>query len=240
MQKKQKSVELDSQALANEQESGVSRRDVLKASAGAAAIAGAGSLFPSEALAMGSGVHPVFGLSRVDRREMAFKLRCDTAAFYVNLPNSVSGPDVQPVSGDEGLYDDFRGSFSKTLRHNGVGEVNVNSYNAYLNALDTGDPLDFENIPVGAANNPDRVRLVSPQAAYAYEMFGVDGNDPRMDAAPAFASAETAAEMGELYWYALTRDIPFTDYGASQRIEEAVKDLNNFSRSDIFPNVGGS
>lgn len=220
-------------------DSGVSRRDVLFAGASAAALAGVGSLFPSAAWAAGgSGQHPVFGLSRADRRALAFDMRSDAAAFYLNPPGS--GPDVQPVNGDEGLYADFRGSFTKTLRHNAFGEVNNNSYNAYLNALESGAPADFENIPVGRQNDPDRVRLVSPQAAYAYEMFGYDGNDPRMKPAPTFASAETAAEMGELYWYALTRDVPFINYSSSSLIGRAASDLNAFSRSDIFPNDGGS
>jgi len=219
-------------------ESGVTRRDVLRAGAGAAALVGAGSLFPATALAAGgSGLHPVFGLNRADRRAVSFNLRTDAAAFYLSAPGS--GPDVQPVSGDEGLYADFRGSFSKTLKHNSFGEVTANSYNAYLDALESGAPADFENIPVGRENDPNRVRLVSPQAAYAFEMFGFDGNDPRMDAAPTFASAETAAEMGELYWYALTRDVPFTNYDSAPLISKAVTDLNAFSRSDIFPNDGG-
>ncbi|MEM7584316.1 MAG: twin-arginine translocation signal domain-containing protein [Acidobacteriota bacterium] len=217
---------------------GVTRRDLLKAGASAAALAGAGSLLPSAALATGgSGQHPVFGLGRADRRAVSFNLRTDAATFYLNPPDS--GPDVQPVSGDEGLYADFRGSFSKTLRHNSFGEVNPNSYHAFLDALESGAPADFENIPVGRPNDPDRVRLVSPQAAYAFEMFGFDGNDPRMDAAPTFASAETAAEMGELYWYALTRDVPFINYSSSSLIGRAVTDLNAFSRSDIFPRDGG-
>lgn len=227
------------QGTATTNDSDFTRRDLFKVGAGAAVLAGVGSVFPSAAFAAGgSGLHPVFGLPRADRRALAFKLRSDTAAFYLDPPES--GPDVQPVSGDEGLYPDFRGSFSKTLRHNAFGEVRPNSYNAYLDALESGAPADFENIPVGRQNDPNRVRLVSPQAAYAYEMFGLDGNDPRMAAAPAFASAETAAEMGELYWYALTRDVPFTSYSSSALISQAAADLNAFSRSDIFPNDGGT
>ncbi|MEM7356869.1 MAG: hypothetical protein AAF657_39005, partial [Acidobacteriota bacterium] len=135
---------------------GLSRRDVLKVGASAAAVAGASSLFPAAALASGgSGQHPVFGLSRADRRAVSFNLRSDAAAFYLSPPNS--GPAVQPVSGDEGLYADFRGSFSKTLKHNSFGEVNPNSYNAFLDALDSGAPADFENIPVGRQNDPNRV-----------------------------------------------------------------------------------
>ncbi len=217
---------------------GVTRRDVLKVGASAAALAGAGSLFPGVALASGgSGQHPVFGLPRADRRVVSFNLRTDAAAYYLDPPHS--GPDVQPVNGDEGRYADYRASFSKSLQHNNLGEVNVNSYQAYLDALESGAPADFENIPVGLPNDPDRVRLVSPQAAFAYEMFSFDGNDPRIDEAPEFASAETAAEMGELYWYAVTRDEPFISYPFSRLVAAAATDLNAFSRSDIFLREGG-
>ncbi len=44
--------------------------------------------------------------------------------------------------------------------------------------------------------------------------------------------------MGELYWMALSRDIPFADYETDPRIQEAVEDLNNFSRSNIFNREG--
>ncbi len=215
-----------------------SRRQVLAGGASAAVVAATTTGFSGETLAMGgSGMHPVFGDSRADRRLDSFELRVDAAESYLTLNN---GPDVQPVNGDEGLYADFRGSYSKSLLHNNVGEVDPASYNSFLNALDSGNPAAFESIIVGNPGDADRVRLVSPQAAYSFEMFGVDGQDNRMPAAPTFASAETAAEMGELYWYALTRDIAFVDYDNSNRINNAVNDLNTFSRSDIFPNEGGA
>lgn len=213
------------------------RRQVLLGGASAAVVAATTTGFSNDASAMtGSGMHPVFGGSRADRRLDSFELRVDAADSYLMLDN---GPDVQPVSGDEGLYDDFRGSFSKTLLHNDVGEVDPASYNSFLNALESGDPADFENIIVGNPGEAGRVRLVSPQSAYSFEMFGVDGFDNRMLAAPTFASDETAAEMAELYWYALTRDVPFITYDSNGDISAAAADLNAFTRSDIFPNDGG-
>lgn len=214
------------------------RRQVLIGGASAAVAVASTTGFSTSVAAMdGSGSHPVFGGTRADRRLNSFELRVDAAESYLTLDN---GPDVQPVNGDEGLYADFRGSFSKSLLHNDVGEVDPASYNSFLNALDSADPVDFENIIVGNPSDANRVRLVSPQAGYAFELFGVDGADNRVVAAPTFASAETAAEMGELYWYSQTRDTPFIDYNRSRDINRATRDLNNFSRSDIFLNDGGS
>ncbi|MEM7413555.1 MAG: twin-arginine translocation signal domain-containing protein [Myxococcota bacterium] len=212
-------------------EEGLSRRDFVRVGAGIAAAAGTATMLPGRAEAYTYGTHPVFGDSRAVRREKAFQLRLDAADAYKILDN---GPDVQPVNGDEGLYHDYRASFSKTLRHNSMGEVGRASYRSFLRALESGYPGHFEQIRVGRPNDPNRIRLVSPQAAYAYEMFGIDGNDMRMLPAPTFTSAETAAEMGELYWYALTRDIPFADYESDPTIAAAAADLNAFSRSDIF------
>jgi hypothetical protein len=38
-----------------------------------------------------------------------------------------------------------------------------------------------------------------------------------------------AAEIGEDYWYALTRDVPFSQYGTDPIIAQAAADLSNFS-----------
>jgi hypothetical protein len=59
-----------------------------------------------------------------------------------------------------------------------------------------------------------------------------------MAPAPAFRSAEIAAEMGEVYWQALTRDVPFIEYANSVDVEDAVNDLNFFSET-VGPTEGG-
>jgi hypothetical protein len=47
--------------------------------------------------------------------------------------------------------------------------------------------------------------------------------------APAFSSAWAAGEMVEDYWQALTRDVPFSQYGTDPTIAHAVADLNKLS-----------
>ena len=42
--------------------------------------------------------------------------------------------------------------------------------------------------------------------------------------------------MGEVYWQALTRDVPFAEYGKDPVIADAVDDLNGFS--DIQAKTG--
>ncbi|MCA1779842.1 MAG: vanadium-dependent haloperoxidase, partial [Xanthomonadaceae bacterium] len=142
---------------------------------------------------------------------------------------------AQQTNGDEGLYDDFRASFSKALPHNDLGEVDPDAYGSLLNALDSRESADFELIPLDPS--ADR-KLANPQAAYKFEITGRDSHLTFMRPAPAFASAETAAEMGEVYWKALSRDIPFSEYETSADIAAAAADLNFFSET-VGPKESG-
>lgn len=93
-----------------------------------------------------------------------------------------------------------------------------------MKALGSGKPADFEAIPKGGS-----AKLANPQAAYAYSLEGPDSHHLAIPAAPAFSSAHAAAEMAEVYWRALTRDVPFTDYGTDPMIAAAAADLSLFS-----------
>ena len=53
------------------------------------------------------------------------------------------------------------------------------------------------------------MKLNNPQAAYAFDLAGLDSFDTHLAAPPPFASAAAAAEMAELYWQALVREVPF-------------------------------
>ncbi|MGH7341748.1 MAG: vanadium-dependent haloperoxidase, partial [Candidatus Rokuibacteriota bacterium] len=50
-----------------------------------------------------------------------------------------------------------------------------------------------------------------------------------MRPAPRIDGAENSAEMAELYWMALARDVPFASYGSDQTIGFACTDLSHFS-----------
>lgn len=132
-------------------------------------------------------------------------------------------PD-HPVNGDEERYGTKIGNFSKTLPHNALGEVNLTAYAALLTAVESGETTDFEAIPLGGT-----AKLANPQAAYAFGLEGGDSHHFSMPAPPAFASAEQAGELAELYWQALTRDLPFVAYVTDPLIRAAAVDLSAFS-----------
>jgi len=207
----------------------VSRRGVLQTAAVAAAVAGAGGV--SGKAAASAPLGQVLADDPIYRRADALSIRENRAQTNFNqTPLS-----FQPINDDETRFGDFRGMFSKSLKHNANGEVTANSYRSLLTALNSRNFADFEAILVGRENDPLRNRLVSPQAAFAFEMSGLDGNANRIFAAPSFDSAINEAEMAELYWYSVTRDVPFSVYESRNIIQRAADDLNRFSRSDIFP-----
>lgn len=144
------------------------------------------------------------------------------------------GPPAHPDNGDEARYPNRIGNFSKTLKHDPLtGEVEPTAYEALLAAIAKGTHADFEalatNDHFGSADPSRQRRLVNPMAGYAFDLQGADSHVPAMRPAPAFASAEEASEMTELYWMALLRDVNFEDYAVSTLAQTAAADLSNMS-----------
>lgn len=202
--------------------SGMTRRVLLQSSAGVAAAAGAAM---SSAQANTS-AHPILGDLRARRSVDAMTIRMDAARTH--LQDYIA---AQETNGDE-AYPDYRASFTKTLPHNGLGEVDPGEYRKLLKALGSAKNADFEAITLGGVR-----KLANPQGAYKFEMAGRDAHNTWMRPAPTFTGAETAAEMAELYWKAICRDVPFTDYGANADIAAAAAELNSFSYK-IGPKAG--
>lgn len=158
-------------------------------------------------------------LGAPQRALRAYQVRTEAARRQRLLPTP-----AQPTNSDDDLYPTRIGSFTKGLPHNAFGEVDGAAYQSLLTALASGNPAHFASITLGGT-----VKLANPQAAYAYELEGPDSHHLGMPAAPAFASAHAAAEMAEVYWRALTRDVPFTDYATDPVIAAAAADLNALS-----------
>src|SRR5215472_4235885 len=151
------------------------------------------------------------------RKVTARDIRLETAQLAYQRPY----PD-HVCNGEEDDYDRTRiATFSKGLPHNGLGEVDPAAYNALLAALASGDPADFEAIPLGGVRP-----LRNPQAGLAFDLEGPDSHHLTMRLAPRIDGPENSAEAAELYWMALARDVRFTDYGSSSLIAQAAADLS--------------
>ena len=153
------------------------------------------------------------------RRAQAFRIRLKAAhsEFKVPLPLQIS-------NGDENLYPNRIGSYSKGLPHDSIGEVDPPAYSSLLTAVGSMDPNDFANIPLGG-----NVKLADPQGGLAFDLEGTDSGQLTIPPSPALASAERAGEMVEDYWMALTRDVPFSQYGSEAVTAAAIADLNKLA-----------
>ena len=174
------------------------------------------------------------GYESNERARKARSVRRKVAQLDFKL---AEGLPKQKSNNDDRRYrdDNFYGSFTKALPHNQYGEVDSVQYRKLKRALKTRAQSDFNAIKLA----PDATRkLANPQGAYRIALAGTDGYATRMPKAPTFRSKTTAAEMGELYWLAITRDIDFNDYDTSQEIENALTDLNKFSET-VGPKSSG-
>lgn len=171
------------------------------------------------------------------RRERARRVRRDAAQFAYLQPH----PQHRD-NGDEARYPSRLANFSKGLPHDNRGLVEPAAYAALLGAIASGSPADFEAVPLAqdaAQPNRPRFKLVSPQAGLAFDLEGQDAHAVTQPPAPAFASPQAAAEMAELYWMALLRDVPFANYHEHDEVQEAVADLNTYSAYPSPQRPGG-
>jgi hypothetical protein len=163
------------------------------------------------------------------RENKAAEIRHDAEQFNLNLPIV-----NHPANDDEQRYPNRIGNFSKNLKHNPVnGEVIPSAYNAFRAALELGTFAAFESLQAnGHFGCPDpsrQRRLVNPLAGLAFDLEGKDSQKTHLPAAPSFRSGEEAAEMTELYWMALLRDVPFTQYETNPLANAAAEDLSRYS-----------
>lgn len=161
------------------------------------------------------------------RVNKAYEFRLKAALNEKNQPLP-----SHPTNGDDELYPNLIASYSKAMPHNALGEVNPAAYQALVRAMSSGDPADFDELPSGGA-----VKQTHPQSAFCFELDGADSHHLATAPPPAFSSEHEAAEMCELYWQALTRDIPFSQYATDLTIKQAVSDLKQFSK---FRNVSAA
>jgi hypothetical protein len=159
--------------------------------------------------------------------------RIRTEAAKANFEATKNITD-RPNNGDELLYSNRIGNYSKGLPHQANGEVVPAAYNALLDALRTGQNSKFEQIPLGGTR-----KLTSPQSGYAYDLEGRDAFSFIEKPAPKFASKENGAEISENYWMALLRDVPFTDYPTNPIANAAAADLTLFGSDFKGPKTAG-
>jgi hypothetical protein len=143
-----------------------------------------------------------------------------------------------PDNDEENHYHDaqgnrnFIGNYSKAMHHHPIddseaGEVVNADYRSLLDALNNGDPRDFEKIRLAGA-----LKLINPQAGLAFDVEGLDSHAITIRQAPRMRGPEAAGEMVELYWMALLRDVPFHKFdgpNAEPLVGIATNELSSLS-----------
>ena len=165
------------------------------------------------------GVAPLAGVN--NRRVMeAFELRVAEAVEDARVPAATN-----LNNGDEARYADKGGTYTKCLPHDSFGRVDLNAYQTFKTALNSGEFSDFQNITMGGTRT-----LNGPQGGLAFCLEALDNaqfGQPQVPPAPPAASDQNATELLEHYWASLLRDVAFTDYPSNPLAVLAAAELGS-------------
>lgn len=150
------------------------------------------------------------------RRNRALEIRRQAAELQSQRPEP-----HHVANGDEQTYPRKTASYSKGLPHDQRGEVIPAAYASLDRAIASGDPQEFEQISRGSGRP-----LANPQGGLAFTLEGADPQGLTVRPAPNFDSAEAAAELIELYWQALARDVPFDEFDEDPITQAAAYELS--------------
>jgi hypothetical protein len=168
-------------------------------------------------------------LNLKNRRDQEFSKRLNAAVDdrEVKVPS-------HPNNGDETTYPSEIANFTKGFAHNSFGEVDPNVYASYLAAVKTGKRADFDSLPMGGT-----MQLVDPQAGIAFDLETYDASQNSIPPFDTLTSPGLAAQMIEAYWQALTRDVPFSQFGTDPTIAAAAAELSGLS-AYTGPKISGN
>ena len=161
------------------------------------------------------------------KKSFAIRVKTATKEARIHVP-------PHTTNGDEQRYPDKSGTYTKGILQDGIGLVNLNAYQTFKTALNSGRDADFENIIIGGTRT-----LNGPQGGLAFGLEGSDavqfGNAPSpvnqengivVAPAPAVASEAYGTELVEMYWASLLRDVAFTDYASNEIAAQAADELS--------------
>jgi hypothetical protein len=165
---------------------------------------------------------PKLPMSESERKARGFEIRKIAAeATY-----GIEWPD-HPNNGEEKDYP-FIANYSKGLRHNKLGEPDKESYKSLLRAVESGRFEDFEEIKIGTPGLLG-LKFFNPLAGLTFAHEGPDPFGLFQPPAPRIDSKAGAADIVEVYWMALARDVNFTDFDNNRTIARAAEDLSSLS-----------
>ena len=194
------------------------------------------------------------------RKQLALEVRISAAHMAESRehPEHISNGDEQKFRHDksQNFIPNYLASYTKGLPHDhDTGLISSPAdFQKFVNGIDSGDPRDFRDTPLGAPENcffficqpkwksakalnlpkgknaGDEAGIRAWESAGAgltYDLEGPDAQSITMPPAPALGSAELTAEMAEVYAQALLRDTPFTAMSLGTTSQQADLDKVN-------------
>eukprot|EP00752_Nemacystus_decipiens_P009696 g8660.t1 len=157
-------------------------------------------------------------LSPGERAKVTFSKRVHAAKEEFKV-----GPTCHITNGDEENVPDFVGQFHKSLPHDEFGVVDPAAYEALRACAFSADINVCDDVPSGA--NSDGAPLVNPLGGTAHQIDGADSDNVFITTPDGVLSERMAAQMAEVYWMALLRDIPLTEFSSNELVAKAAADL---------------
>jgi len=203
-----------------------------------AALAG-GAVLGKAAIASGQDYNPAIRESTLSptrppprdpriKQSLAIRNAASTLESQIPVP-------PHTTNGDEQLYPDKSGTYSKGILQDGIGLVNLAAFQTFRNAINSGTFQDFENVITGGPRTQN-----GPLGGRAFALEGSDPvqfgnatspanqiNQVVVPPAPALASEAYGTELVEMYWASLLRDVAFTDYASDATAAQAAAELSS-------------
>ena len=114
--------------------------------------------------------------------------------------------------------------------------TNPAAFKASLKAYASGDPAQFEAIPLGGTR-----KQLNPIGTLAVSLEGLNPTQFSIPPAPALNSTVRAADAVELYWQSLLRDVPLAAFTNDTDNKDILAAADEFNKLPGFngPRVNG-
>ncbi|CAM9587810.1 unnamed protein product, partial [Laminaria digitata] len=130
------------------------------------------------------------------------------------------GPTCHVNNGDEENVPRFAGQYHKTLPHDKFGQVDEAAYEKLRECVFTSDINVCDDVPSGAGSGG--AKLTNPLGGTAHQVTGADSDNVFITTPDSLLSERLAAQQTEVYWMALARDIPFSQFASNDLIRLAA------------------
>ncbi|CAN0418201.1 unnamed protein product, partial [Ascophyllum nodosum] len=159
-------------------------------------------------------------LSPTERGKVTFEKRVEIAKGELAV-----GPTCHLNNGDEANVPNFVGQFHKSLPHDELGQVDPAAYQLLLDCIESNDINVCDQVPSGVESGGRK--LVNPLGGGGHQVDGADSDNVFIQMPDNLLSERLAAQQIEVYWMALLRDIPFSQYGKENFVMRAAENIQN-------------